>query len=120
MRRSGGCKLTTQEWKALRNTDISAASATEQRERLRGTELWYQSAPTWATVSMAQAIHSRLSAIQAAATLFIIPAKDYVLNRPQNSRLTDAYLVEQIAGVPNMNNTGSQRLRKGGIATKGE
>ena len=120
MRRSGGCKLTKQEWKALCNTDISAASTTEQRERLRGTEHWYQSAPTWATVSMAQAIRSRLSAIQAAATLFIIPAKDYVLNRPQNSRLTDAYLVEQIAGVPNMNNTGSQRLRKGGIATKGE
>jgi hypothetical protein len=106
MRRSGGCKLTKQEWKALCNTDISAASATEQRERLRGTEHWYHSAPTWATVSMAQAIRSRLSAVQAAATLFIIPAKDYVLNRPLNSRLTDAYLVEQIAGVPNMNNTG--------------
>ena len=106
MRRSGGCKLTKEEWNALRNTDISAASATEQRERLRGTEHWYQSAPTWATVSMAQAIRSRLSAVHAAATLFIIPAKDYVLNRPQNSRLTDAYVVEQIVGVPNMNNTG--------------
>ena len=106
MRRSGGCKLTTQEWKALRDTDISAASATEQRERLRGTELWYQAAPTWATVSMAQGIRSRLSAVQAAATLFIVPAQDYVLNRPQNSRLTDAYLAEQIASVPNMNNTG--------------
>jgi hypothetical protein len=106
MRRSGGCKLTTQEWKALRNTDISAASATEQRERLRGTEHWYQSAPTWATVSMAQVIRSRLSAVQAAATLFVVPAKDYVLNRPQNSKLTDAYLAEQIASVPNMNNTG--------------
>ena len=80
MRSSGGCKLTQQEWKALRNTDISAASATEQRERLRGTEHWYQSAPTWATVSMAQAIRSRLSAVHAAATLFIIPAKDYVLS----------------------------------------
>ena len=29
-----------------------------------------------------------------------------MLNRLQNSKLTDAYLVEQIAGVPNMNNTG--------------
>jgi len=38
MRRSGGCKLTQQEWKALRNTDISKASAAEQRERLRGDE----------------------------------------------------------------------------------
>ena len=45
-------------------------------------------------------------AVQAAATLFSVPAKDYVLNRPQNSILTDAYLVEQIADVPNMNNTG--------------
>ena len=32
-----------QEWKALRDTDISAASATEQRRRLEGTELWYHS-----------------------------------------------------------------------------
>ena len=78
MRRSGGCKLTKQEWKALCNTDISAASATEKRERLRGTEHWYHSAPTWATVSMAQVIRARLSAVQAAATLFIVPAKDYV------------------------------------------
>ena len=46
MRRSGGCKLTQQEWKAVRDTDISAASATEQRRRLAGTELWYQAAPT--------------------------------------------------------------------------
>ena len=106
MRRGGGCKLTTQEWKALCNTDISAAPAAAQRERLRGTEHWYQSAPTWAIVSMAQVIRSRLSAVQAGATLFIIPAKDYVFNRPQNSRLTDAYLAEQIASVPNMNNTG--------------
>ena len=41
MRRSGGCKLTKQEWKAVRDTDITAASATEQRRRLEGTELWY-------------------------------------------------------------------------------
>ena len=106
MRRSGGCKLTKQEWKALRDTDISAASATEQRRRLEGTELWYQAAPTWATVSMAQVIRSRLSAVKAAATLFIVPAKDYVLNRPVNARLTDAYLAEVISSVPNMNNTG--------------
>ena len=79
MCRSGGCKLTQQEWKALCNTDISKASAAEQRERLRDTEHWYQSAPTWATVSMAQVIRSRLSAVHAAATLFIIPAKDYRL-----------------------------------------
>ena len=106
MRRSGGCKLTKQEWKALRDTDISTASATEQRRRLEGTELWYQAAPTWATVSMAQVIRSRLSAVNAAATLFIVPAKDYILNRPLNARITDAYLAEIISSVPNMNNTG--------------
>ena len=106
MRRSGGCKLTKQEWKALCDTDISAASAAEQRRRLEGTELWYQAAPTWATVSMAQVIRSRLSAVKAAATLFIVPARDYVLNRPVNARLTDAYLAGVISSVPNMNNTG--------------
>ena len=92
MRKSGGCKLTNKEWDALRNTDISQASATEQRKRLLGTELWYQSAPTWATVSMAQCIRSRLSAVKAAATLFIVPAQDFVLNLPQNPNLTDAYI----------------------------
>ena len=76
MRRSGGCKLTKQEWKAVRDSDITAASATEQRRRLEGTELWYQAAPTWAAVSMAQVIRSRLSAVKAAAALFIVPAKD--------------------------------------------
>ena len=76
MRRSGGCKLTKQEWKALCDTDISTASATKQRNQLAGTELWYQAAPTWATVSMAQVIRSRLSAVKAAATLFNRPAKD--------------------------------------------
>ena len=35
MRRRGGCKRTPHEWKALHNTDISAASATEQRRRLQ-------------------------------------------------------------------------------------
>ncbi len=89
---SGGCKLTQQEWKAVRHTDISAASATEQRRRREGTELWYQAAPAWATVSMAQVIRSRLSAVKAAATLFIVPATDHVLIRPLNPRLTDAWL----------------------------
>ena len=37
MRCSSGCKLTNQEWKSLRNTDIATASASEQRDRLRGT-----------------------------------------------------------------------------------
>ena len=85
---------------------ITAASATERHRRLQGTELWYQAAPTWATVSMAHVIRSRLSAAKGAATLFIVPAKDYVLNRPQNPRLKDAYLAEVISSVPNMNNKG--------------
>ena len=106
MRRQGGCKLTTKEWKALRDTNISDLPSAEQQRRLEGTGLWYQSAPTWATVAMAQVIRSRLSAEQAAATLYFIPAQDYVLNRPGNPRLTNAYLAEQIACVPNMNNTG--------------
>ena len=106
MRKSGGCKLTPAEWKALRGTDIGELSATEQRERLRGTELWYQAAPTWASVSMAQVVRSRLSAQHEGATLYIVPAEDHVLNLPDSSGLTDSYISEQIASVPNMNNTG--------------
>ncbi len=55
---------------------------------------------------MAQAIRSRLSAQQAGATLYIIPAEDHVLDRPYKSTLTDSYLAEEILRVPNMNNTG--------------
>ncbi len=54
---------------------------------------------------MAQVIRSRLSAVHAAATLFIT-LQGLKLNRPQNPRLTDVYLAEQISSVPNMNNTG--------------
>ena len=106
MRISGGCKLTVEEWTALSETEISKLSAIEQQQRLKGTSLWYQSAPTWATVSMAQVIRSRLSALEHNATLYFIPAKDYLLNRPFDRNLTDKFLAEQIAGVPNMNNTG--------------
>ena len=106
MRQSGGCILTREEKKALRNTDVSKKTAEEQRRRLANTELWYQAAPTWATVAMAQVIRSRLSAVKAGATLYVIPAKDFVLNRPQNARLTDEYLAECISSVPNMNTTG--------------
>ena len=109
MRQSGGCKLTPREWKALRGTDIGELSATQQRERLRGTELWYQAAPTWATVAMAQVIRSRLSAQQQKARLYIVPAEDHVLNLPANSELTDEYVAEQIASVPNMNKPADSR-----------
>ena len=81
------------------------APATEQQERLRGTELWYQAAPTWATDAMAQVIRSRLSAQREGATLYVVPTEDHVLNLPVRSNLTDAYVSEQIASVPNMNNT---------------
>ena len=95
MRKSGGCKLTPPEWKALRATDIQELSATEQQKRLRDTELWYQAAPTWATVAMAQVIRSRLSAQKEGATLYIVPAEDHVLNLPVGSTLTDAYVATQ-------------------------
>ena len=73
---------------------------------MRGIELWYQAAPTWATVAMAQVIRSRLSAQNAGATLYIVPAEDHVLNLEAGSALSDTYVSEQIASVPNMNNTG--------------
>ena len=106
MRQEGGAKLTREEWKALQNTNITTLDAEKQQDRLKGTELWYQAAPTWATVSMAQVIRARQSATQAAATLYVCPATDYILNRPDNRHLTDEYLAEQISSVPNMNNTG--------------
>ena len=55
---------------------------------------------------MAQVIRSRLSATRAGATLYFIPAQDYVLNRPPNPRVTNAHIAEHVAAVPNMNTTG--------------
>ena len=104
MRQEGGCQLTTEEWRALHNTELTTLSATARRARLQGTELWYQAAPTWATVSMAQMLRSRLSAQHAGATLFLIPAEDHVLDRPY--ALKKEAIAEQILRVPNMNNTG--------------
>ena len=75
MRKPGGCNLTSREWSALQDTDISKLSATEQRRRLEGIELWYQSGFTWATVAMAQVIRSRLSAEHSRATLYITRAR---------------------------------------------
>ena len=87
-------------------TDISELSDVEQQRRLQGTDLWYQSGFTWAIVAMAQVIRSRLSATRAGATLYFIPAQDYVLNRPDNPRVTNAHIAEHIAAFPNMNTTG--------------
>ena len=90
----------------MQATDISELPAAEQQGRLQGTDLWYQSGFTWATVAMAQVIRSRLSATRAGATLYFIPAQDYVLNRPLNPKITNAHIMEHIAAVPNMNTTG--------------
>ena len=66
----------------------------------------YQSAFTWAVVAVAQVARSNFSAQSSAAALYFIPAQDIVLNRPSNPRLTNAYIAEQIASVPNMISTG--------------
>ena len=106
MRIKGGCKLTHKEWSALKATDIAGLSTTEQQRRLEGTDTWYQSAFTWAAVAVAQVLRSKLSAQAAAATLYFVPAQNFVMNRPQNPRMTNAYIAEKIAAVPNMNATG--------------
>ena len=104
IRTLGGCKLTNQEWQALKNTELTTLSATEQQERLKGTELYYHSALTWASVSMAQAIRSRMSAERSEAILYLIPAEDYVLDRPYHA--SQALIAEEIKRQPNMNSTG--------------
>ena len=96
MRTSGGCKLTAREWPAMRATDISEPSAAEQQHRLRSTELWYQPGFTWAIVAMAQVIRGRLSATRAGATLYLIPAQDYVLNHQGIARLSNDHIAEHI------------------------
>ena len=90
----------------LKSTNISGLSDAEQQRRLRGTEHWYHAGQMWASVSMAQVIRSKLSASEAQATLYFIPALDTVLNRPDDSKITDADMAKCVAAFPNMNHTG--------------
>ena len=77
---------------ARTDTDISELAATEQQERLQGTELWCPVTQNWATVAMAQVIRNQLSAQHAKATLHIHPAEDHLLNLPSGSSLTEVYV----------------------------
>ena len=105
MWKSGGCKLTKEEWAALQATDISELPAAAQQRRLRDTDLWYQSGFTWAIVALAQVIRSRLSATYTKATLYFVLAQDYVLNRASKARVINGHVAEHVAAVPNMNTT---------------
>ena len=84
----------------MQATDISELPAAEQQRRLQGTDFWYQPSFTRAIVAMAQVIRSRLPAARAGATLCFIPAQDYVLSRPLNSRIINVHIAEHIAAFP--------------------
>ena len=104
MRKQNGCKLTSEEWEALASTNLTTMSQEQKQVRLSNTELWYQAGLTWAIVSMAQAIRSRLSAEHSKSTLYFAPAEDYVLDRPH--QLSQEDVAQEVMRHPNMNDTG--------------
>ena len=67
-------QLTEEEWKALQSTDVKHGAS------LEGTELWYHGAYAWSHVAMAQWLRSVYSASHHKETLFIVAARDYIIN----------------------------------------
>ena len=70
MRLTGGCALDDSEWVALEDTEISSADS----PKLKGTEMWYESAYEWSIVAMSQALRSQMSAKENEKPLFVIQA----------------------------------------------
>ena len=110
MRHQGGRQLSNDEWKALKNTEISGPDS----PKLRGTETWHESAYEWSIVSMAQALRSQLSAAENKRTLFVIQAEDEytsALDKKSTAvNLNDTTVRRKISTTvlnhPNMNETG--------------
>ena len=93
--------LTASEWKQLKETELTEDDEDKLRAQLEGTELWYQASYSWAVVCMAQSIRSRASAQASKATLYIMQAEDYILDRPFTVRHEDA--TRAVLRHPNMN-----------------
>ena len=89
--------LTEEEWKVLQSTDVNHGAS------LEGTELWYHAAYAWSHVAMAQWLRSVYSASHHEETLFIVAARDYIINVDNKDlrAVRDALLK-----IPNMNTTG--------------
>ena len=108
MRLEGGCKLKESEWQALHATEV------KKPEDLHGTELWYESAYEWSIVCMSTVVRSQLSAKVHGTTLFVIQAKDEILNTihsdatqtSMDASILRRKLSEAILQHPNMNETG--------------
>ena len=104
MRQPRGTLLTASEKAQLMATELAVDDEDKLQAQLRGTELWYQACYAWSVVSMAQSIRSRASAEAARATLYMMQAEDYILDRPFSVRHEDA--TQAVLRHPNMNDTG--------------
>ncbi len=108
MRVEGGCKLKDSEWEALYAAEV------KKPEDLAGTELWFESAYEWSIVSMAMVVRSQLSAKVHSTPLFLIQAKDVIVNAvlsdgSQTSAQETAVrkmMSRAVLQHPNMNETG--------------
>ena len=105
MRRTGGAKLSEQEWQALLNTELDASEIERDPEAfLRDTAGWYESGYLWSIVSMACYTRAKASARQHQQTLFFCQAVDYseqVGHRHQR----DVELYKQMLAVPSVAQT---------------
>ena len=108
MRQKGGQKLTSEEWKALRETEVV------KEDDLAGTELWYESAYEWSIVAMSQVVRSQLSAKEHKTPLFVAQAQDEFVSVVETDQVANSsgtaalrhHISRQILQHANMNETG--------------
>ena len=67
-------RLTQEEWGMLQSTDVKHGAS------LEGAELRYPAAYAWSHVAMAQWLRSVYSASHREETLFIVAARDHIVN----------------------------------------
>jgi hypothetical protein len=90
-------QLTAEEWQALLHTDIANGAS------LIGTDLWHQAGYAWTIASPAQWYRSVYSAAHHKATLYMVAAKDHLLNVEPRDR---CHVRDALLAFPNMNMTG--------------
>ena len=88
MRTSGGQRLTTKQWRALQDTEL-----TSYKDVPPG---WYHTCYCWSIISMSSFLVARQSANRANQTLFYVQAVDEVLGAVPNTSTRDLYKASEL------------------------
>ena len=105
MRTLKGAKLTTEEWQALKNTELDAAQLERDPEAfLQDTAGFIESSYLWAIVSVASYSRALASGRRHKQTLFMCVAADYCEQAPRMNR-GGLELYKEMLAVPSVAHT---------------